>query len=203
MTHKEILSSGTWQHKSPGRNDTLSGRRLCLRSMELSTSGWYQRLRRERMKTCSWREVMRMRLTVKVMASLSRQGFSLVLKMQIENTRRAQSYEMTHVTRVRETEANWACELLHWPGLGQENHFRLSSPERTGRGVRSWVTKSHTEQPCMGTARPQSLQCIWQLLLVFSTIVSPQSIHILSGFRMSWHNWQEEDGSGSNIPSVG
>lgn len=56
---------------------------------------------------------MRIRLTVKVKASLSRQGLSMVLKMQIENTREAQSYEMTHVTRVRETEANWACKLLH------------------------------------------------------------------------------------------
>lgn len=55
----------------------------------------------------------RVKLTVKVIASLSRQDFSLVLKMQIENTREAWSYEMTNLTRVRETEANWAWKLLH------------------------------------------------------------------------------------------
>lgn len=43
-------------------------------------------------------------------------------------------------------------------------------------------------------------------LIIFShffSSVSPQSVHILAGFRMSWQNWWEEDGSSSNIPSVG
>lgn len=52
-------------------------------------------------------------LPVKVIASLCRQDFSLVLKMQIENTREAWSYEMTNLIRVRETEANWTWKLLH------------------------------------------------------------------------------------------
>lgn len=66
--------------------------------------------------------------------------------MQIENTREAWSYETTNLTRVGETEANWARKPLHWPGLGQENCLRLPPLERTGWSFRSRAAEAHAEQ---------------------------------------------------------
>lgn len=120
MTGKNIWSSGIWQHKSPGRNDMLSGRRLGLRSMGLSSSRFSETAKRKKgnllLGRSSWQGQSRSQLFFP--------GKTLALKMPTENTREDLSYEMANVTRVREAEASWAQGLRHQLELGQESHLR-------------------------------------------------------------------------------
>lgn len=99
------LSSRTWQHKSPGRNDTESQGGPCLRPRGLSTLGVQQGLAREGLDCCFWAEGLGKReINCQGHANLSK--MSSVLQRQTEYRREVQSCEMANTMRDAQTEAS-------------------------------------------------------------------------------------------------